>query len=80
MADGGTTRSMSLVEILPGVRSLPRAEKLELLQILAQELAEAEAPADLGAGAMYPGWSLDPEFKAAEKLLEFLRAEERAAG
>lgn len=71
---------MSLVEILPEVQSLPRADKLRLIHILAQELAEAEAPVALGSDAMYPGWSLDPEFKAAEKLLEFLHAEEHTAG
>src|SRR5580700_8942441 len=33
---------MSLVEILPEVQSLPRADKLRLIQVLAQELAEVE--------------------------------------
>jgi hypothetical protein len=73
-------RPMSLIEILPDVQSLPRADKLRLIQILAQELAEAEAPSELVAVAEVPGWSLDPEFKAAEKLLEFLGAEERPVG
>jgi hypothetical protein len=33
---------MSLVEILPDIQSLPRADKLRLIQFLAQELADAE--------------------------------------
>src|SRR5580700_2965432 len=44
-------RPMSLIEILPDVQSLPRADKLRLIQILAQELAEAEAPSELVAVA-----------------------------
>ena len=71
---------MSLVEILANVRSLPRAEKLRLIHILADDLAEAAGSPELISGAKYPGWSLDPDFEAAEKLQEFLRAEERPAG
>jgi hypothetical protein len=61
---------MSLVEILPNVRSLPRADKLRLIRILAQELADAEGLPELGAGAQVSGWSPHPDFEAAAKLEE----------
>jgi hypothetical protein len=35
---------MSLVDILPDIQSLSRADKLRLIRFLAQELVEAEAP------------------------------------
>ena len=66
---------MSLVEILPDVQSLPRADKLRLIQFLAQELAEAEAPPAFVAGQSYPVWSPDEAFAAAETLLRTLREE-----
>lgn len=66
---------MSLIEILPDVQSLPRADKLRLIQFLAQELAEAEAPPPLVAGQSYPVWSPHEAFTAAETLLQTLRTE-----
>ena len=66
---------MSLVEILPDIRSLPRADKLRLIQLLAQELAEAEASPLIEGGREYPVWSPDQAFEAAETLLQTLRAE-----
>ncbi len=66
---------MSLVEILPDIQSLPRADKLRLIQFLAQELAEAEAPPSFTAGQSYPVWSPDQAFAAAETLLQTLREE-----
>lgn len=64
---------MSLVELLPNIHSLPRAEKLRLIQFLAQELAEAESSPLLEAGREYTVWSPDRAFTAAETLLETLR-------
>lgn len=64
---------MSLVEMLPNIQSLPRADKLRLIQFLAQELAEAEAPPLLVSGQSYPVWSPDQAFEAAAALLETLR-------
>lgn len=66
---------MSLLEILPDIQSLPRADKLRLIQFLAQELAEAETPPSLVPGQSYPIWSPDEAFAAAETLLQRLRAE-----
>ncbi|WP_437597733.1 hypothetical protein WMF28_34105 [Sorangium sp. So ce590] len=66
---------MSLVELLPDIQSLPRADKLKLIQFLAQELAEAEELPALRAGQSYPVWSPDQAFEAAETLLQTLRTE-----
>jgi len=66
---------MSLVEMLPDIQSLPRADKLRLIQFLAQELSEAEGPPALVSGKEYPVWSPDQAFAAAETLLQTLRAE-----
>jgi hypothetical protein len=67
---------MSLIEILPDIQSLARADKLRLIQFLAQELAEAESPPSLVAGQSYPIWSPDQAFAAAETLLQTLHAEQ----
>lgn len=71
---------MSLVEILPTVHCLPRADKLRLIQFLAQELAEAEDPPVLVPGEEYPVWSPYDAFDAADTLLGVLRAEDGPAG
>lgn len=67
---------MSLIEMLPNIQSLPRADKLRLIQFLAQELAEAEGPSALMSGQSYPVWSPDQAFEAAETLLQTLHAEQ----
>ena len=66
---------MSLVELLPDIQSLPRADKLRLIRLLAEELEESEAPTLLVSGQEYPVWSPDHAFGAAETLLEVLRAD-----
>ncbi len=63
---------MSLVELLPDIQSLPRADKLRLIQFLAQDLAEADGPPALVPGQSYPVWSPDQAFAAAETLLQSL--------
>lgn len=66
---------MSLLEMLPEIRTLSRSEKLRLIQILAAELAANEGDVTLVAGQTYPVWSPDTAFAAADTLLEALRAE-----
>ncbi len=66
---------MSLVEILPDIQSLNRADKIRLIQFLAQELADAEGPPSLVAGQSYPVWSPDEAFAGAEVLLQTLRTQ-----
>ena len=67
---------MSLAEILPNIQALPRADKLRLIQFLAQDLAEADAPLTLVPGDVYPVWSPYDAFDAADTLLGVLEAEE----
>lgn len=66
---------MSLVELLPDIQSLPRADKLRLIRFLAQELEEAESQTGIALGQDYPVWSPDGAFAAAETLLDVLRAD-----
>ncbi|AGP35354.1 hypothetical protein SCE1572_12980 [Sorangium cellulosum So0157-2] len=60
------------MELLPDIQSLPRADKLKLIQFLAQELAEADEPPALRAGRSCSAWSPDRAFAAAETLLQTL--------
>lgn len=69
---------MSLVEILPNIRALPRAERIRLIQLLAEDLASEEAMQVLATGAEYPVWSPFDSFAAADTLQEFLRTHEEA--
>jgi len=66
---------MSFVEMLPIVRSLSRIEKLQLIQVLADDLAQAEESTSLMAGRTYPLWSPDRAYEAADVLLRELEAE-----
>ena len=48
---------MLLTELFPTVKSLPRADKLRLMQFLVVELAQEEGVSLLTAGAEYPVWT-----------------------
>jgi hypothetical protein len=66
---------MSFVEMLPIVRSLSRLEKLQLIQLLADDLAQVEESPHLIAGRSYPLWSPDRAYEAADVLMRELEAE-----
>ena len=66
---------MSIVELLPAVRSLSRTDKLRLIQVLAAELAEEEAPTPLVPGQTYPLWSPVEAYDAARCSWAKLEAE-----
>jgi len=66
---------MSIVEMLPGVRALSRIETLRLIQLLAEDLAQAEESTPFAAGQTYPLWSPDRAYDAAAVLLRELDAE-----
>lgn len=66
---------MTIAELLPSVRSLSRIDKLQLIQVLAADLAQAEEPTPITAGQTYPLWSPDRAFDAAATLLQVLEAE-----
>lgn len=64
---------MSLNELLPTLKGLPRADKLRIMQFLISELAREEG-ALLEADAQYPVWSPYDSFDAAGTLLNALKA------
>jgi hypothetical protein len=68
---------MSLSELLPEVRSLSRIEKLQLIQLLADDLARSEEFAPLESGQEYPLWSPDRAYGAAAVLLQELESERK---
>jgi len=66
--------NMSIAEVLPTVRSLSRADRLRLIQIVAQELAEDEASL-IEPNREYPIWSPYDAHDAAATLLRILGEE-----
>ena len=62
---------MSHVELLTTVHSMSRAEKIQLIQILANDLA-LEEEIRLDAGGIYPIWSPRESEEAAQTLLDLL--------
>lgn len=66
---------MSLAEVLPDVRSLSREDKVQLMQLLAQELSATDPTALLIPEQMYPVWSPIDAYAAADTLLKALDAE-----
>lgn len=66
---------MTIAELLLSVRSLSRIDKLQLIQVLAADLAQAEEPAPIAAGQTYPLWSPDRAYDAAATLLQVLKGE-----
>ena len=68
---------MSLNELLPTVQSLPRSDKLRLMQWLEAELAKETRDPLLSSDMEYPVWSPYDAYEAASMLAAFL-AEEKA--
>jgi hypothetical protein len=66
---------MSFVEILPSFQALSRMDKLRLIQLLAEDLAQAEESAPFAPGQTYPLWSPDRAYDPAATLLRELEAE-----
>lgn len=64
---------MSLGELLPNINALSRAEKLQLIRLLAHDLAEGEESTLIPANRSYPVWSPDQAFSAAEAMLRALQ-------
>ncbi len=65
---------MTLTELLPAVRELPRADKLRLIHFLVVDLAQEEGVPLPATGAEYPIWTPLNAFEAAETLLQVLEA------
>jgi hypothetical protein len=66
---------MTLIELFPALKTLPRADKLKVMQFLVAELAEEEEPA-LQSGATYEVWSPLNSHEAAHKLAQLLDTEQ----
>ena len=63
---------MTLSELLPSIESLPRADKLRLIQLLAADVARDEGLALDVAGKTIPIWSPHDSFRGAATLLQIL--------
>ena len=64
---------MSLTELFPAIKMLPRADKLRLMQFLVIDLAQEEGVSLLSAGSEYPIWTPLHAFDAADTLLQMLK-------
>jgi hypothetical protein len=67
---------MSLTELVPAARALRRAEKLQLVRLLVNDLAEEEGLTRLESGASYPIWSPLEAYDAAQDLLQALESKQ----
>jgi hypothetical protein len=66
---------MSLAELMPALQALPRADKLQVIQVLAADLAREEAGELVPPGASCPIWAPFDAFDAAQVLLQLLEKE-----
>lgn len=58
---------MSLAELLPSLRALPRADKLRAIHLLVDEIGREETE-QLLPGAVYPVWTPLEAYEAASVL------------
>jgi hypothetical protein len=65
---------MTLTELLPALRNLPRADKLKIMQFLVDELVQEEEPV-LQPGGIYSIWSPFNSHEAAHQLSRLLESE-----
>ena len=63
---------MCLKELLPTLQTLPRADKLRIVQYLVSELAREEGITLFEADKNYPIWTPYNSFEAADTLLNAL--------
>ncbi len=69
---------MSIAEVLPTIRALSRVDKLRLIQVLAEDLAQdgtGEQVVPFEENQTYPIWSPDRAYEAATVLLQELELE-----
>jgi hypothetical protein len=77
--NGGVEHSsspMTPADLFPTLRSLPRADKLKVMQFLIAELAKEDEPT-LQPGVTYSLWSPLNSHEAAHKLAQLLESELR---
>ena len=64
---------MTVVELYPKVKMLPRADKLRLMQFLVIDLAQEDGIPLLTADDEYPVWTPINAFEAADTLFQMLQ-------
>jgi hypothetical protein len=69
---------MTLAELLPELRGLPRAHKLRVIQLLASDVAREEGTEVIAPEGSYPIWSPYDAFEGAATLLRVLDEEQAA--
>ena len=67
---------MSITELLPQLKALPRTDKWRLMQFLVSELAKEEGFTRLETGSTWPLWTPYDAFDAATMLLDALEEEQ----
>lgn len=72
---------MSLAELEPVVRTLPRAEKLQLVRLLVNELVreDDEVARFMGENREFPVWTPLEAVDAAQSLMQALEAGQSVA-
>jgi hypothetical protein len=68
---------MTLTELIPTIQNLNRSDKIQLLQIIANELAKEEEHLNLVSGEDYPIYSPYNAFEAADTLLKLLEENQK---
>ncbi|MFW5692924.1 MAG: hypothetical protein ACOCWL_01780 [Thermoguttaceae bacterium] len=67
---------MALSELLPALHGLSRVDKLQVIQVLAMDVAREERGNEIVADQAYPIWSPYESFAGAATLLEMLDEED----
>ena len=67
----------ALVELIPEAKLLTRGEKLQLIQVLAADLAGDDVAAEVKSDASYAIWSRDSAFQAADVMLRALADDDK---
>lgn len=70
---------MPLTDLLPTIQSLPRADKLRLIQLLAADVADEEGVTLEVADKTIPIWSPYEAFHGAATLLRVLEKDKVAS-
>ncbi len=70
---------MTLAELLPDIQSLPRSEKLRLIQLIAADVARDDGSALDVADKTVPIWSPHDSFQGAATLLRVLDEDQAAS-
>ena len=69
---------MTLSDLIPELRALPRTDKLWIIQMMAAEVAREEGHGLPNASAEYPIWSPFDAFEGAATLMRVLEQEKAA--